>query len=86
MVHYIKQNHNNSKLNAEIDNAEHLRKIGNFNPNEPNSMNKYGFRLRELGFFDFIDQFAKRIQPMLQHLFSQWRGDEIDFVHQSSKN
>ena len=69
------------KLNNEIDNAEYMRKTGSFSPNDPNTMNKYGFRLRELGFFSFIDDFALRIRPVLQLLFPSWRGDEVDFVH-----
>ena len=44
-------------------------------------MNKYGFRLRELGFFKWTDDFQKRLGPVLQYLFPEWRGNEIDFTH-----
>ena len=44
-------------------------------------MNKYGFRLRELGFFDWTKKFEERITPVLHTLFPKWRGNEIDFTH-----
>ena len=47
-----------------------LRDAGKWKPNPPNNMNKYGFRLREMGFFDFIDDFynSKYIRFLLSNL------------------
>ena len=46
------------------------RDAGKWKPNPPNSMNKYGFRLREMGFFNFIDDFynSKYIRFLLSNL------------------
>ena len=46
------------------------RDVGKWKPNPPNNMNKYGFRLREMGFFNFIDDFynSKYIRFLLSNL------------------
>ncbi|GFS98513.1 2-oxoglutarate and iron-dependent oxygenase domain-containing protein 2 [Nephila pilipes] len=46
----------------------------------PNSMNKYGVLLDELGFHDHFSQVlrTKYLDPLAKILFPEWRGNELD--------
>jgi len=46
---------------------------------QPNTMNKYGFLLRELGFDDFMDSLRERyLDDLSRRLFPQYRGEGLD--------